>query len=410
MSQGSDVGQREGSEASGEEILSRIDVYRELSFNRTIPLQRQITDSMRDLIRRGTLEEGTKIPSIQTLAKLWNTTHFTVNRALKPLMEEGLLERKRRIGTTVRHVPKTRTIGIYLAHRHLFERGRFFYLVLYVKLEALLGEAGYRTLLWIDTRPDSERGEAPNDLRRAIDQRDLLGLISPLIRRDEVPWMRRLSIPVVGLSNVEEYGTNVGSDYDQMLREFCEGLRAQGCRTVGLLVPFSRETNLRGGYHSTWYQFYESFDRAIARVGLTAPSEWVWSHCSHDDHGSYAYHRLMRMSGEKKIPDGLIVYPDTMVEGVLQAIWKLGLRVPKDVKLGLHCNEDLQVSCPFPAMWAETSVTGIAQALIDQLYARIQGRVAPVRVTLPFRVFQGPSFPLTDEKAAWVPNRDSPDP
>lgn len=65
---------------------------------------------------------GGIIPSEAELAAEFGCSRNTVNRALRALADQGILERKRRAGTRVRHLPESRArIGIPVV-RHLVER------------------------------------------------------------------------------------------------------------------------------------------------------------------------------------------------------------------------------------------------------------------------------------------------
>ena len=59
-----------------------------------------------DRIRDGTWSPGTFLPSETDLAEEFSTTRTTVNRALRELAEEGVLERKRKAGTRVVTSPR----------------------------------------------------------------------------------------------------------------------------------------------------------------------------------------------------------------------------------------------------------------------------------------------------------------
>ncbi|MFZ4778652.1 MAG: hypothetical protein ACOYM3_25065 [Terrimicrobiaceae bacterium] len=85
-------------------------------------------------------------------------------------------------------------------------------------------------------------------------------------------------------------------------------------------------------------------------------------------------------------PDSIIVFPDTSVQGVVEAIWKLGLDVPSQLRLCLHRNQGIDIVCPFPAHWAETSLSSIAEVFFKVLLAKNNGEPCPLPVTLPFTI------------------------
>jgi DNA-binding LacI/PurR family transcriptional regulator len=354
-----------------------------VQLDRTKPLPRQIADHVRDLIRSGKISEGTKFPSIQRLAKVWGVTLFTINRGLKPLMQEGLLERQRKIGTTVKAVPVSRSLAVHFADRQLFGTG--FYPELYVRLQEMILAAGYECRLCVDSRPNIEHSTPPADLQRAIAQREIVGVISLSIRQNEIGWLGKLPLPVVGVSGLIQEGLKVEHDFEQMFQHFFSVLTQAGCKKVGLITPFARD----------FREFFRAFDSVLPQHGQLSTHE-AWQCCEGywRDHSSFGYHALRKIWAQTPRPDAIIAYPDGTVDGVVLAAMMEGIRVPDDLQMCLHANDGVPRACPLEVHWAETSTSSMAQILVDSMRARLEGRVAPAKVVLPFRFRSGPSFPL----------------
>ena len=66
---------------------------------------RQIKDDVRSKVANGTWGLGQELPKEQDMATAYGCARATVNRALRELAEEGILERKRKSGTRVRQAP-----------------------------------------------------------------------------------------------------------------------------------------------------------------------------------------------------------------------------------------------------------------------------------------------------------------
>ena len=66
---------------------------------------RQIKEDVRNKVVRGVWGLGAELPKEEDMAADYGCARATVNRALRELAEEGLLERKRKSGTRVRHAP-----------------------------------------------------------------------------------------------------------------------------------------------------------------------------------------------------------------------------------------------------------------------------------------------------------------
>lgn len=66
------------------------------------PLHQQIRDDIEQQIRSGALKPGDRIPFEHELMAQYGVSRMTVNKALTPLDEAGLIERRKRAGTFVR--------------------------------------------------------------------------------------------------------------------------------------------------------------------------------------------------------------------------------------------------------------------------------------------------------------------
>lgn len=67
-----------------------------------------IREAIRQRITAGEWTPGTVIPNEATLADEYGCARTTVNRALQTLANDGLIERKRRVGTRVKELPVRR--------------------------------------------------------------------------------------------------------------------------------------------------------------------------------------------------------------------------------------------------------------------------------------------------------------
>ncbi|MFT4077055.1 MAG: histidine utilization repressor [Asticcacaulis sp.] len=66
------------------------------------PLHQKIRDDIEQQIRSGALKPGDRIPFEHELMAQYGVSRMTVNKALTPLDEAGLIERRKRAGTFVR--------------------------------------------------------------------------------------------------------------------------------------------------------------------------------------------------------------------------------------------------------------------------------------------------------------------
>jgi GntR family transcriptional regulator len=65
---------------------------------------RQIESDLREKIASGVYPRGSRLPSIRTLAAQYGVSHGTVDKAVRSLAREGLLETERGYGCFVREL------------------------------------------------------------------------------------------------------------------------------------------------------------------------------------------------------------------------------------------------------------------------------------------------------------------
>jgi GntR family transcriptional regulator len=81
-----------------------------------IPLYKQIEDYIRDLIDSGDYDKGKLLPKEENLAKRFGVSRNTVRQGMYKLVMEGLLIRKKGVGTVV----APQTITTHLDEWHSF--------------------------------------------------------------------------------------------------------------------------------------------------------------------------------------------------------------------------------------------------------------------------------------------------
>jgi GntR family histidine utilization transcriptional repressor len=84
----------------------------------------EIRDSIRSMILNSTYGPGDKLPRDEEFALQFGCARSTVHRAMRDLAQSGVVERKRRGGTTVRRDPVTRaTLDIPITRLEVERRG-----------------------------------------------------------------------------------------------------------------------------------------------------------------------------------------------------------------------------------------------------------------------------------------------
>jgi len=347
-----------------------------------VPKHRLITRALRARILRGELGPGTVLPTTQQLAEQFQTSAFTVQTGLAPLVAEGLVERKPRVGTVVRHNAAVLTCaGIYCSGSLMDEWEYAFARELCRQLQCQLREQNVRTLLHMDSRPQAEQHEPPPELADAVETNRLQALFAPLCDQVSVPWLTQLPVTSSFVCSAP-IPNRVGFDTEQILQLGLDRLREQGCNTVGLISAIQIATDS----HTENFRFYDAFVSAVSELGLTTRDAWVRTTREHVvAHEPYGYESFKALWEHPERPDGILVYPDTSARGAMTAALELRVRVPEELRLVFHRNTGVDWVCPLPVDRVESNVARWAAEMIAQVRRQKAGEtVEPV--VLPYQL------------------------
>lgn len=356
---------------------------------RNEPAYEQVESYIRGLIESGEWPAGVKLPINSVIAERTGTSTFTVQTAMERLCREGLLERKPKVGTYVKgHSARLTCVGVYFGC-DLWTSSEFgFHQALYRELRKQWNDMGVRTAVWTDDRMESQQDELLPALRRAIDRREIQAVVAPLINSVDIEGLKKLKVPLV-LNSVRKCNNRVGFNWKQMMRLGLERLRDQGCKTVGLITPVYVEPEKRAsGEENDKIEFYEAFLDEIRHLGLETCNAWIRSPESYPERQEqYGYQQFEALWNQKNHPEGLMVYPDLTVRGVLMSILARRVSVPRDLKLVIHLNDQCPYECPFPVTQLVTKVELVAAEIIKMTHAQIKGDSVQ-QILMPFEAVE----------------------
>jgi GntR family transcriptional regulator of arabinose operon len=295
------------------------------------PKYQQIVTFLRHAINAGEYQAGEKLPSEAELVEKFSTSRLTVQRALKELQHQDLIERRAGSGTYVRHseAPESHVFGLLipgLGETEIFEP--------ICQGMARAGRIGRNALLWGDaTHTPQDKEQQARELCESYVEREVSGVFfAPLeltAGKDDVnQWvLERLSkarIPVVLLDRcVYRYPGRsaydlVGIDNrragflvtEHLLRHGCERLlfmaRPQSATTVDARIQGFRDA-------------VETFavKTATGQIHLGDPDSVEEIRCV-----------MSRTS-----PDGIVCANDSTAAHLLQTLQTIGISVPKQVRM-----------------------------------------------------------------------------
>jgi DNA-binding LacI/PurR family transcriptional regulator len=342
------------------------------------PAYRVIEQKLRDAILSGELPYGCRLPAAEVLAVQFNTSASTIHAAMVPLMKSGLLERNPKRGTFVRgHRNQLVSIGIYCGVEYWHNNVWGFLRELNHMLVRELSTDGVHYKIWTDSRVKEEREEPLPELQRALLNKEVQGLIVVgMLDLDE--WMTKIGIPSAYLT-LNTMPSSVLLDIGRGYKMAVEELKLQGCASIGAIVS----TDVEERWHAKDLQ---AFRQAIAESGVEVREEWVRmppAGLQAPEFEQFGYHQFQSLWHLPERPQGLLVFPDIMARGVITSMLHAGVRVPDQLKVVLHRNENIPILCPFAASWLVTSVQQMALALIEQIKRQLAGKkVTPIVVNL----------------------------
>ncbi|SMD09031.1 GntR family transcriptional regulator [Pedobacter nyackensis] len=92
-----------------------------LNHDSKIPLNKQAEDVLRSLIQLPEFSNGSLFPKETDLAQRWSISRNTLRQAINNLVKEGLLERKKRVGTRVTKQKISTNLNNWMSFTHEME-------------------------------------------------------------------------------------------------------------------------------------------------------------------------------------------------------------------------------------------------------------------------------------------------
>ncbi|MFZ4441383.1 MAG: GntR family transcriptional regulator [Syntrophales bacterium] len=335
------------------------------------PLFLQVEDYIRAKIVSGAYPVHGKLPSTRELAAITGTSFCTVQAAASKLCREGLLESRIGRGTYVIGGKTTLScVGVYL-RKPMSRADAAFYQALNQELRRKLDEAGVKVRVWSDEREMEKLSGPPESLTKAMEKREIQGLIAPLVSGTDLDWLQNTPVPSSVLTTDMAFKNGVSCNFREMVRLGLQEMHRQGCRSVGIISSMLLHAE---DSRSGELDFYRSFVDIAGEFGMKIHNDWIRFPAQFTPHfahfGHEQFHALWDLPER---PEGLLVYPDEMAPGVITAILERRVNIPQDLKVAFHLNDLIPYICPFEAAYLSTEVGRIADSLIQMVQTQLDG-------------------------------------
>lgn len=288
----------------------------------------EIAGALRASIEGGGLKPGDRLPSETDLAAQWQVCRMTAHRALHELHREGLVTRRRRIGTVVAapSAKRASTIALLFFHNNNFPQVEYIH-----GIRAALPDDC--NLLFFDTRNDPQR-EA-QILRRM--QTDADGIVcfptnvplnTPLLCR-----LRESGMPVVCVDRAPEgagLDAVVTDNYGSSREALCR-LREQGHRRI---AHFTEEKM----HISSVRERHAAYREVMVEAGHADPARWERRFPASlgrdfDQMAQAVHDALFTLLHQHDPPTAVFCLEDYYLGAVLEACDTMRVSVPNDLEV-----------------------------------------------------------------------------
>lgn len=337
---------------------------------RNLGVRQQTREAYRAILRlihARSLQPGDLLPRQSDLLPQLGLCQGTVSAAMRWLVEDGVVTRRKCAGTTVSNLKPLNagrliwSVGIVMPD--VYETPFFPTLTHFLhKYLALEGCANRVYIIASDALPADAVEVRRADEFTGLDEDLEAGMLDAVI----TPTRLVLSeVPVCSAAGPEwaEFGVTI--DQAAMVRDACRLLLGGGCRRLALLASESA-TSAPSTCRDVFCSELKKNSFAVRPQNVIGSPPGLAS-------GREVADRLLSRSSDER-PDGLVVLDDVTAQGVSVRIREAGDYAPQ---MAVQTNRQAPLAFPLPALHFEVDVEGLARRAVEKTVAALLNPALP---------------------------------
>ncbi|MGE9297290.1 MAG: GntR family transcriptional regulator [Puniceicoccales bacterium] len=328
---------------------------------------------MREKVVGGEIAAGTALPSMQEIARLWDSNYFTVHRALTPLVKEGLLVRHKGVGTFVAETKrKLHTVGVYYGSDIISNPRHGYAIQLHRLLYQALNAKGLKLHTWLDPRElDEAKNHILPEVSAAVENQQIQALVAIMANSRMTKSLQKLPLPVVKFGGAPD-GTNVYFPNREFLKRTLEYCARNSLRNIAFISSPSLLTTSERQRKRSQSESFSIVQNLCTKAGLN--TQEAWFHII--DSGSLsreterikilrAYRSLLK--SRRSHPDAVLVFPDNNLVTLHSALVEEQSALDPELKIISHSNVPLAFPMPHGPHYIGLCLKSVADGLVKQI-------------------------------------------
>jgi GntR family transcriptional regulator len=336
------------------------------------------TQSVYNRLRQLAYDKGPdgKLPTTRELCGSLRASRTTLDGALNSLEAERIIYRRQGSGIYVSPKIGYKSIAVLFSHKSdvRFVSSPFWGMLQDMLMRGALERAqhlkheySFHLLPFNAPRESSDARKSFEDL---IVSGNLDGILC--VQPDGIlqELMRTAGLPIVGYALGPMTGWGVANDIVQLVREAIGQLTRQGCRRI-VLIPAH---NVQWDDYAEIVKICESVDPPISSFTENSLDSLRDMPAIHQYLGNLIANEVFGRPDSSR-PDGLIVLDDMVADGIIKALFNMGIRPGLDIRIATHGNTDSPILCGWESQLTiiESDPARIADTMFEILDSILLG-------------------------------------